>query len=69
MAIVRIGLWEYDTEDIVGRCPICKKDLFDAPDAATLLDLTDEEMKKIESGDWMVVHCPYCGFADLWMLS
>jgi len=66
MAIKIIGYFEFDTEDIVGRCPRCYGDLFNAPELATLLELSEEQLKKIESGIWQIVYCPACGFVDLW---
>lgn len=65
MVLKRIGYTWYDTDDIIGRCPKCAGVMYDAPDLASLLTLTENEIETFESGLWTIGYCPICYYAEV----
>ena len=69
MAFIRVDYMEFDTDDIIGKCPFCGGDIFNVPELAITLELPDETIRLIEVGELLVAYCPKCGYADLWSAS
>lgn len=63
--IKTVGYIRYDTEDIIGVCPVCRGDFVDTPELALDLDLTENELLDFEIGFWTIAYCPVCGFIKI----
>jgi len=60
-----VGYISYDTEDVIGKCPVCPGDLVESPELSAELNLTENERLDFELGFWSIAVCAACGFVQL----
>lgn len=60
MALVKVGYFYYDTEEIVGKCPECGGDMYEFPALIRYMKLTKQELQDFRIRLWTIGFCPVC---------
>lgn len=66
MSVDKIGYFWYNSEDIRGKCPKCKKSAYNAPELVKYIKLTEGEYADFLAGLWGIEYCPYCYYVGTW---
>lgn len=60
MTLKRIGYYKFDTEDKLGKCQLCKGDIYNVPEYIWRLGLNERELELFKLGALKIGLCPVC---------
>jgi hypothetical protein len=60
MVLEKIGVFYYDSDDIIGKCTKCGKDMYNVPELSRRITMSIEEQQLFELGSFRIGFCPAC---------